>query len=217
MNAQEKYLQGLAERICIYFPGWNVRCVQSTSFQLDGPGGRGMIFWACAGTVRLDAPASIRLEIGGIYDLNAYIRAEDKPRITLSAKKGAEAIAKDVQRRFLPKYEAVFVPALKTHNETMRLRDARNRVLIDLAQVFGWKVVDDQHGKIKHIEEAPYRSRADAILGNSMRPHEEDGQWYVDLELKRIPVGVAYRIADAFKEPTFPPLQLALPLKSVKA
>lgn len=211
MNAQEEYLRDLAERICAYFPGWNVGRVQSTSFQLDGIDGRGMIFWVCAGTVKPDAPASVRLEVSGTYDLNTYIRAEDKPSITLSVKKGSVVVAKDVRRRFLPKYEAIFAPALEAHNETMRLRDARNRVLIDLAQVFGWKVVDDQHGKIKHIEEAPYRSRADAILGNSMRPHEEDGRWYVDFELKRISIDVAYRIADALKEPRFPSEQLDLP------
>lgn len=210
MNAQEEYLRELAGRICIHFPGWNVGKIQSTSFQLDGADGRGMIFWVCSGRVNVDAPQSIRLEVWGVYDLNAYIKDEHKPRITLGVKKGGEAIARDVQRRFLPKYEAVYAKALETHNETMKLRDARNRVLIDLAQAFGWTVIDDQHGRVKHVQEGPHRSKLDAILGSSMRPPEEAGRWYVDLELKRIPIGVALAIAEVLREPTFPPEQLAL-------
>lgn len=152
----------------------------------------------------------MRLEVSGVYDLNTYINNEDKKRITVRASRGGQAIAKDVQRRFLPKYEAIYAEALKTHNEIIQAREARARVMAYLAQELGWKVIADQKGKIKRIQEQPYGSNADAILGSSMRPPEIDGQWYVDLELKRIPIGYALRIAEVLKEPVFPPEQLTL-------
>lgn len=215
MNAQEEYLKELAGRICVHLPGWDVGRVQPTSFQLDGPDGRGMIFWCCAGTltgvVKVNIGLGIRLEVSGTYDLNAYIRAEDKPRITLSVKKGAEAIAKDVQRRFLPKYEAVFAPSLKTHNETMQLRDARNRIMVCLAEAFRWKIVDDQAGLIKHVEESYGGSRVDARYTTKLAPESERG-WEVELTLKKLTMDQALRIADVLNEPRFPPSQLMLPL-----
>lgn len=188
---------------------WRLGKVISTAFHLEGPDGMGLIFWA--GSIRADDLHEIKFRVSGKYNLNIHIYAEEKPSsVNVAAKRGARVIARDVERRFLSKYVPLYQKKLKAHNEIMQMYDARNRVLTDLAQAFGWNVVDDQHGKIKHVEEAPYRSKVNAILGNSMRPHEEDGRWYVDLELKRIPVGVAYRIAEALKEPAPPPEQLAL-------
>lgn len=207
---QEEYLAKFGACIAAHMPGWAVSKVMTTAFHLSGPDGMGLIFWACAGTIRVDAPASIRLEVSGVYDLNVCIQDKEKPRnITVAASRPAGRIAKDVDKRFLSKYIPLYYKKLELHNKIMEEREARARVMVDLAQAFGWKVVKESDGMIRRVEEGYGRSKINANYTTKLAP-ESERRWEVDLDLRKITIWQAMRIADVLKEPAFPPEQLTL-------
>jgi hypothetical protein len=185
------------------------KLVGDTAIKLGGADGMEITLW-CHGSARDGREETIKFEVSGAFPPDTFVLSEEEPRINVSYKRGARAVAGDIERRFLSKYVPLYYKKLEIQQGIERSRAAHKRVMATLSEAFGWNIVHHRDGRIKRVEESHYGSNADAILGDSMRPPEEDGQWYVDLTLKRIPIGVALRIADMLKEPRFPPEQLAL-------
>lgn len=209
-SKEQDYLEFLGKEIAQELESWTFQKATDTAIWLDGPEGMGIVLWA-GGGIWLEDLEETRIEVSGTYNLDSYVSPDEKPKsITMGVRKGAAAVARDIGRRFLSKYVPFYMGRLEVHKRIMRAREARKKVLINLAEAFGWKVVEDRDGLLQRVEESHRGSNLDAIFGNSLREGEEDGQWYVDLTLKRIPISLALNIAELMRETTYPAKQLPL-------
>lgn len=100
-KSPQEFLHRIASDIAVWMSpseSWHVSKVHDTGFHLAGPDGMGLIFWCGGSWIR--SVEDMRFEVSGIYP-DVYVSPNAQPRITLGLKKGARAIAKDVEGRFL--------------------------------------------------------------------------------------------------------------------
>lgn len=150
--------QDLAQEIADALGDWQVSDDQPTSnVRLDGPAGAGLYlrtpYWE-KGRVVVGAcwPAA---DVNGKHEtfqpyFSSYGPNPTKaPRITCAISRGAEAIAKDIVRRFLPQY----LPLYEQQAERMAatLADAANkREIVDQLNAAGW-----MQGRVSLAESPP--------------------------------------------------------------
>ena len=196
---------------------WNVGEASDTAVKLDGPDGMQVTLWCGTASLGLadGKEDEISFNVSGEYPPDTFIMPKDKPKINVGYKRGAKAVAGDIERRFLSKYVPLYYEKLKTQKEIEKGRAARERVLADLAEWFGFKEVRDRDGHLIRVEvtygdgKFNYRGKVNANYTTSLKP-ESERRWEVDLELKSLTIDQARRIAEALREPAFPPEQMRL-------
>lgn len=158
---------------------------------ITGPGGCGL-------HVGLDTRNSGRLNIVGQWPnpvrdgrgTQTFYPYEDQPRITVAFGRGAQAIAKDITRRFLPKYLPMWEQMVQNRCDYVDARKRRGVLLARLAAAGGVTHSADQPevriwemGKINE-------PRATATV--SLYPDKNNPT--VDLKLENIPMSAAEQI-----------------------
>ena len=233
MNTAQEFLARFGYEVATHLSAigqmrlWNVGKVSDTSIRLVGPDGMEITLWA--GSVDPGDLASVRFEVTGEYPPDTSVMREDAPRINVSAKKGTRAIARDIERRFLSEYVPLYYEKLELQQAIERRREARERVMADLAEWFGFKEVRDKDNYLRKLErgrvynertgrfEDSFRGEINASLRiapesryQPFDPETSKRQWEVDLKLEGLTMDQALRIAEALKEPAFPAEQLSL-------
>ena len=127
MNDQERFetLQTLATQIAAHLPGWTREIPELPPHEYtprhvflrrdDGAGIAIAFVWNQQG----------RIEVSGRYPYQASGHFRDRPVITLNAARRAEALAREISRRFLPDY---LVRWEEAQAEVISLQQAQNRV-----------------------------------------------------------------------------------------
>lgn len=89
-----------------------------------------------------------RLEISGGYPRKYEPYAsENPPRISVSAGRPAESIAKDIKRRFLPEYIPLYAQKVKLKRETEAQIAVTNAALDELAALLGGQAKYAEQGR----------------------------------------------------------------------
>jgi hypothetical protein len=85
-----------------------------------------------------------RVEVSGSYPEGVYIRTEERVNITVSTTREIDAVAKDIQRRFLGAYLRVFQSAMERAYQTAQAQVRARDVADELAAISG---CDATHGR----------------------------------------------------------------------
>jgi hypothetical protein len=202
---------------------WNVDEASDTAVKLSGPDGMRIVLWSGAINFALEDgdEDKIKFEVSGEFPPDTFIMPEDKPKINVSYSRGAKAVARDIERRFLSKYVPLYYEKLEIQKKIERDRNARERVMATLQEWFGFKEIRDRDGHLDRLEtennRTPYRGRVTAsyrIAPSSQHmlfdPEKSERRWEVDIKLERLTVDQALRIAEVLREPAFPSEQLKL-------
>ena len=104
------------------------------------------------------------------------------PKISITASRGPEAIAKEIQRRLLPDYEAVMAEAMKRKADAEAYDNAARNNLERLADAFGTVVRDGD--TTLHVGSVNDNYYGVATAGNT----------WARLELRSVPIDMAVRI-----------------------
>jgi len=110
------------------------------------------------------------------------LSGEDTPRITCALSREAEAIAKDITRRFLGEHIRCHELAVERIARDERYQDDQEAIMLSLADILGEKV--GNHGNI-------YYNRND--IWGQIEPNGRDD---VKIELRRVPAHVAAKICE---------------------
>ena len=137
-----------------------------------------------------------RIAVSGGFPRDFYPLPERRPRITVSAERSARSIAEDVLRRFLPAYIPLF-EEMEARAQAYAEGVAQKNVALDeLAGLMSTGVhrYHDAHteGEIYHYGPDSSRIRARTSVG--------DRGITVDLDLSRLPLGVARQICGVLGE-----------------
>lgn len=136
-----------------------------------------------------------RVEIYGIYP--QYIQrensnqgyplsGEDPPHITCALARGAEAVAKDIERKFLTKFIACHNLAVERIAQSEARLDAEEAVMFRLAGILEAEL---KHGEIRF-------SHND--IWGTISSVSKDA---VTFEIRRVPIALAVKICDLLREP----------------
>jgi hypothetical protein len=139
MDLEKLNLTDLAQKIARYLDGWTWKkpCREESQRYwqtLAGPDGAQL-------HLGYDDHRG-RLEIGGVYprDGSSIYPWNDQDRpgdITISARRDPQAIAKDIQRRFLPAYLAAYLKGLEMLHKAKAYQDAKKELAARLAALCG--------------------------------------------------------------------------------
>ena len=122
---------------------------------LGGPwvyGGQGTYSWQAKIVQSNDAEICIkatgvsdyrRLFVAGIYPGNHLPFGTEHPRITVAVSRGAEAIAKDIERRFLPQYLPLFEQNMQAKADDEEFRRKETAARDSLAEALDGEIVFD--------------------------------------------------------------------------
>jgi hypothetical protein len=218
MNDTQQLLSLFGDSVALHLSAgklwWKLDRADDTHIKLRGADGMKISLW-CGGIsfmLQDNQPDKIKFEVHGEYPPDTYLAPEDKPQINVSYSKGAKAVAKDIERRFLSKYVPLYYEKLEIQQGIERGRAARERLLGTLQQVLDWEEVRDKDGHLERLQTGWhsglfYWGKANAHYTTSLKP-ESERRWEVDIELKKLTVDQALRIARLLNEPT-PPEQLS--------
>ncbi|MBN1179931.1 MAG: hypothetical protein JXD18_12020 [Anaerolineae bacterium] len=174
-------LYRIAQELEAFLPGWSLSWDpgERPRFALfEGPDGAGFY-------VELDRRTNpARLAVHGRYPAPYCPDPARRPRITVGSARPVEAIAANVQRRFLPAYLALYAQLRERRQraEELERRDAAIRA--DLAAILGERVGDDGVIRYSNSGGKPVGSRY--IYGRIDVSGEE-----VRLDLSGVPVETA--------------------------
>jgi hypothetical protein len=84
-----------------------------------------------------------RLAVTARYPHPFYPRPESRPRITISSARSIEAIAADVQRRFIPRYLEAFARVCERKRRAEEYERQRKALLAELAEILQEPVSGD--------------------------------------------------------------------------
>jgi len=182
-----------ATEIVQYLDGWKIEQEESEHYahlvRADGAGihikGNGYNYEE---SQRLEItgkwPAQIRID-GNLYSFYPSYRNRDNPRITVAKARSNAAIAKDIERRFLPKYLPLYAEMLEYRQGVLDNEARRLDSMTELATVAG--------GKARRGEVRIYRSN----ISGQLRPSYDGGK--VDIKLS-VPWALGLEIAALLKE-----------------
>ncbi len=144
-------LAAIARAVAPHLPGWTERDSGSRAGSLQGAGGRALY-------LTLPRPSNGRFLVRGIYpahpeagyggDMARAVLGHgvSAPEVGISLTKTPEHIARDIQRRFLPDYEELFVRCVSAAQEVEAFH-ARQRALGEaLAHALG-RTASLRHGR----------------------------------------------------------------------
>ena len=140
---------------------------------------------------------SDRVEVTGRYPgykgrpvLNSY--EDDFPRITCAVDRGAEAVAREIERRFLPRYWPLAEKALELAAHYERENATAGEAARDIAEIVGGEVsVDGQ----RLLDTPSVRFSKDGGGNGRMYGKMEVHGDEVNLDMSGVPVALAERIA----------------------
>ena len=84
-----------------------------------------------------------RLAVHGRYFPSYYPEPRDRPRITVSSARSIEAIAADIQRRFIPRYLEAFLQVCKWKRRAEEYERRKEAILAELAEILNEPVGGD--------------------------------------------------------------------------
>jgi len=84
-----------------------------------------------------------RLAVSGRYFPSFYPEPKDRPCITVSSARSIEAIAADIQRRFVPRYLEAFARVCKRKRRAEEYERQREAILAELAEILNEPVGGD--------------------------------------------------------------------------
>lgn len=97
-----------------------------------------------------------RVEISGGYPEGFHPRTEEAPRITVSMKRGAEALARDIERRFLGAYLEKFKAAMETAYRVAQAQARARDIAEELATILGCSVRHDRDSSSVYFRYGTY-------------------------------------------------------------
>lgn len=91
-----------------------------------------------------------RLVVTGRYPHLFYPRPENRVRITIGSARPIADIAADIQRRFIPRYLAVYAQVCERKRRAEESERQRAAILAELAAILGEQVSDDEVIRIRY-------------------------------------------------------------------
>lgn len=156
-------------------------------------GGKGTYTWqakivrndnAEIGTKATGPADNRRIVVTGTYPGNHLPFSTERPRITAAVGRGAEMIAKDIVRRFLPKYLALFEQNMKAKAESEEFHRNEEKARISLCEAVRGKIAFDNSIRFN----GPNKNCYGKIEVHSWGDH-------ATIELKNIDFMAAHRLA----------------------
>lgn len=178
-------LNTLAQGITSYLEGWAALPVFTRAHITNGTATFGITIDAYGKRGRVEVYGTYpqypsRDSNRGYYPLSG----EDTPRITCALARGAEAIAKDIKNRFLPKFLACHNLAVERIAQSEARLDAEETAMHRLADILGEEF---KHGEVRFNHNDFWGTISPAGVDT------------VTFELRRVPVDLAAKICELLK------------------